>query len=245
MPKTIQLMVTCLVDSLFPEVGEAVVETLARAGVRALFPPEQTCCGQPAFNAGFRDEARRMARHTIEVFEKTEGAVVIPSGSCAAMLKHGYLELFDGDLVWLPRARALSERTYEFSQYLVDELGAADFGAVYEGRIAYHPSCHLLRGLGVERQPMALLESVQGAQVERLPAECCGFGGVFSIDQPEISAEMLSRKLGHVAASEADAVVACDVSCLMQMEGGLRKLGSEVGCSHLAQVLAGKELGLR
>jgi L-lactate dehydrogenase complex protein LldE len=245
MDETIQLFVTCLIDSLFPDVGDATVEVLNRAGVRVAFPEDQTCCGQPAFNAGYRREAARMARHTLAVFASTVGPVVVPSGSCAAMIRHGYLELFADDPVWFPRAQALADRTYELSEYLVDRLGVNDLGVARQGSLAYHPSCHLLRGLGVARQPLALLASVEGTHVTQLAAECCGFGGVFAVLHPEISGEMLGRKLAAVEASGVDTVVGCDVSCLMYIEGGLRRAGSTVRCAHLAQVLAGREGGLR
>jgi L-lactate dehydrogenase complex protein LldE len=222
-----------------------VVEVLGHLGVEIRFPDGQTCCGQPAYNAGFWEEARDMARHTIEVLEAKEGLVVIPSGSCAAMVRHGYPELFSADPVWLPRALALANRTFEFSQFLVDALQVTDVEAVFTGRLAYHPSCHLLRGLGVDRQPLALLGAVRGASIVRLEPECCGFGGVFAIDEADISAAMLARRLGLIQASGARAVVGCDVSCLMQIEGGLRRRGSPVRCAHLAQVLSGQEPGLR
>jgi len=244
-PPSIQLLVTCLIDGLFPEVGESVVELLTRAGVGVAFPPAQTCCGQPAFNAGYWAEARRMARHTIEVFEASPDPVVIPSGSCAHMVRHGYLDLFADDPDWLTRARRLAERTSELSEYLVGQLGRTGFGAVSSSRVAYHPSCHLLRGLGVDRQPLALLEQVRGLDVQPLEPECCGFGGVFSIDEADLSAEMLTRKLAAIEAANVSAVVGCDVSCLMQIEGGLRKRGSQVRCLHLAQLLVGREPGLR
>ena len=241
----VQLFVTCLLDSLFPETAEAVVEVLTRAGAKVAFPAGQTCCGQPAFNAGYRDEARQMARYTIRVLERADGPIVIPSGSCAAMIRHGYLELFHDDPGWLARAQSLAGRTYEFSEFLVDRLGQVELGATWPGPLAYHPSCHLQRTLGVDRQPISLLGAVDGADVHRLPDECCGFGGVFSIDQPEISTEMLKRKLRSIEATRARTVTGCDVSCLMHIEGGLRHAGSPVRCAHLAQVLAGREPGLR
>jgi L-lactate dehydrogenase complex protein LldE len=245
MAETVQLLVTCLVDSLFPEVGEGVVQVLTRAGVQVAFPPGQTCCGQPAFNAGFRDQARRMARHTLVVLSETSGPVVVPSGSCAAMIRHGYPELFKAAPLELSRAHALAARTYEFSQFLVDQLGVVDLGASFTGRLAYHPSCHLQRSLGVDRQPRTLLGAVEGAEVVELASDCCGFGGLFTLEQEPISAQMLKRKLAQVVDLGAEVVVACDVSCLMHIEGGLRKMGSGVRCSHLAQVLAGQARGLR
>ncbi|MBW8009847.1 MAG: (Fe-S)-binding protein [Chloroflexi bacterium] len=245
MTQQTQLFVTCLVDSLFPEVGVAVVEVLTRAGESVRFPRAQTCCGQPAFNSGYQQEARRMAQHTLEVFGATDGPIVLPSGSCAAMLVHGYIELFKEDPFWLPRAKALAARTYEFSQYLVDELNYVETSAFFHGSLAFHPSCHLLRDLGVEKQPISLLEQVRGVQIKPLEAECCGFGGAFSIDHEVVSSEMLSRRLSQVGESESQVVVSCDVSCLLHIEGGLRKRGSKVRCAHLAQILAGKSAGLK
>jgi L-lactate dehydrogenase complex protein LldE len=241
----VQLFVTCLIDSLFPEVGEAVVEVLARAGIAARFPPDQTCCGQPPFNAGFHAPARRLAKHTLRSLEGTEEAVVVPSGSCAAMIRHGYPELFAADPVWEPRARALADRTFELSQYLVDQAGYRPPLQAPAGRVVYHPSCHLQRGLGVDRQPRALLEAAAGGPVDGLEPECCGFGGLFSIELEEVSAAMMGRKLAEIEAVGPTAVVGCDVSCLMHLEGGLRRRGSAARCSHLAQVLCGREVGLR
>jgi L-lactate dehydrogenase complex protein LldE len=242
--RKVQLFATCLIDSLFPEAGEAVVQVLEEAGAVVEFPEDQTCCGQPAYNAGFQDEARRMALHTLDVLEKTSGAVVIPSGSCAGMVKHGYLELFADDPRNLARARLLAERTYELSEFLAGPLAAGGFPSARSIQVAYHPSCHTLRQLGVDRQPKALLEKA-GCEVLPLAAECCGFGGLFSVDQADISAEMMDRKLQAIAESGASVVTACDVSCLMHIEGGLRRAGSPVRCAYIAQVLAGQEPGLR
>lgn len=241
----VQLFATCLIDSLFPAVGESVVAVLPACGVQVAFPEAQTCCGQPAFNAGEWDSARRMARHTLEVLEAAPGPVVIPSGSCAHMVCHGYLQLFADDPEWRTRADRLARRTYEFSQFLVDVLGVRAWGGVPGGSLAYHPSCHLLRGLGVDSQPMQLLASIPGMQVTALEPECCGFGGVFSVDQPELSSEMLARKLRAIETSHGQRVVGCDVSCLMHIEGGLRKHGSATRCAHLAQIMAGDPGGLR
>ena len=240
----VQLFATCLVDSLFPEVGEAVVEVLTRAGVEVWFPKRQTCCGQPALNAGMRAEARTLALHTLEALE-AEDVVVVPSGSCSEMIRHRYPELLADEPGQLKRARRLADRTYEFSEFLVDQLLVADFGAALPLVIGYHPSCHLLRGLGVDRQPLRLLKGIAGASIERLSPECCGFGGMFSIEMPEISAEMLERTLDRIRSSGVELVAGCDVSCLMQIEGGLRRAGSPVRCAHLAQLLAGREAGLK
>jgi L-lactate dehydrogenase complex protein LldE len=240
----VQLFVTCLIDSLFPQAGEAVVHVLSRAGAQVEFPAGQTCCGQPAYNAGFTLQARQMARQTIRIFEKTQGPIVVPSGSCAVMIRQGYPELFHDDPTWLRKAQALASRTYEFSAFLVDELGVVDTGAAYHGKMAYHPSCHLFRDLQIDRQPLALLDAVEGAQIHRLRSECCGFGGLFAIDQEDISVQILHRKLAEIEAANVDIVVGCDVSCLMHMEGGLRRKGSLVRCAHLAQILANGEAAL-
>ena len=243
MPETVQLFVTCLIDSFFPHIGEAMVHVLNRAGMEVEFPSAQTCCGQPAFNAGLRREARPMAKHTIRVFEKTTGAVIIPSGSCAAMVRQGYLELFKDDPKWLPRAESLAVRTYEFSEYLVDVRGLTDLGACWPGRLTYHPSCHLLRGLGVDRQPRALLASVNYAEIVELPdrEDCCGFGGVFSVEHPELSAEFLKRKIANLEKTEAPTLVVADTGCLMHIQGGLRRQGKGQRVMHIAEILARQE----
>jgi L-lactate dehydrogenase complex protein LldE len=232
-------MITCLVDTLYPETGEAVLRVLRRAGVVVEFPAGQTCCGQPAFNAGLRQQARAMAMHTIEVFEASMDPVVTPSGSCAAMIRHGYLELFADDPAWLLRAESLARRTYELSEFLVDRLGITDCGARWAGKLAYHRSCHLLRELGVDRQPLALLKAVGQASLVELPGsdECCGFGGVFSVEQPEISSAMLQRKLANLEASGAEWVVACDAGCITNINGGLRRAGKPARAVHLAEIL--------
>jgi len=157
------------------------------------------------------------------------------------MVRHGYLELFADDRAWLRRAQALAERTYEFSEYLVDVIGVTDLGARFNGRLTYHASCHLLRDLGVRRPPAALLSAVQGAELRELPAgeECCGFGGVFSVEHPELSDAMLLRKITHLEESGADTLVACDAGCLTHINGGLRRMGKAPCGVHIAQVLDG------
>ena len=241
MPKseTVQLFVTCLIDSFFPEVGESIVHVLNRAGVRVEFPPTQTCCGQPAFNAGQRSQARPLAEHTIQVFEKTVGAIIIPSGSCAAMLRSGYLEIFKNDPLWLQRAQRLADRVHEFTEYLVDVRGTPDLGSRWPGKLTYHPSCHLLRRLGVDRQPRLLLSCVKEAEIIELPerTDCCGFGGVFSLEHPELSAEFLKRKIANLEKTASPTLVVCDVGCLMHIQGGLKRQRKDQQVVHIAQVL--------
>jgi L-lactate dehydrogenase complex protein LldE len=166
--------------------------------------------------------------------------VVTPSGSCAHMLRHNYPELFAEDPAWLERARALAARTYEFSEYLVDVLGVTDVGAHWDGTLTYHPSCHLSRGLNIDRQPRALLEHVRGAQVVELPEaeSCCGFGGVFSVVHPELSAEFLKRKISNLEASGSPTLVVAETGCIMHIAGGLHRQGQGQQVLHLAEVLA-------
>lgn len=239
MPKTVQLFATCLIDTLQPQIGEAILQVLEHAGLNVAFPGAQTCCGQPAFNAGLRSEARKMAQHTIQTFEFVNGPIIIPSGSCTAMIRHGYLELFADDPLWLPRAQSLADKSFEFCEFLVDQMGITDIGAQWSGKIAYHPSCHLLRGLGVDRQPRTLLENIQGAEIVELPhaEECCGFGGVFSVEYPTISTAMLERKIEHIEESQAATIVAADTGCLLHINGGLNRKKMPRRVMHIAEVL--------
>jgi len=236
---TVQLFVTCLVDSFYPKTGEAIVNILRRLNINVEFAPDQTCCGQPNFNAGLRKEARPMVEHTIKVFEKTKGDIVIPSGSCAHMIKHGYAELFAEDPAWLPRAQALASRVYEFTEYLVDKLGVTDLGAQWNGILTYHPSCHTLRAMNIDRQPRALLANVQGATIVELPKaeDCCGFGGIFSMEHPELSAEWLKRKIGNLEKTESPTLVVTESGCLMHIAGGLHRQKKQQRVVHIAEVL--------
>jgi L-lactate dehydrogenase complex protein LldE len=238
-PETVQLFVTCLIDSFFPNVGEAIVHVLNRAGVRVEFPAAQTCCGQPAFNAGLRSQARPLAEHTIRVFEKTVGDIITPSGSCAAMIRGGYLELFKDDPHWLSRAQTLADRVHEFTEYLVDVRGLSDLGSRWPGKLTYHPSCHLLRSLGVDRQPRLLLSCIKEAEIIELPEreDCCGFGGVFSLEHPELSAEFLKRKIANLEITTSPTLVVCDTGCLMHIQGGLQRQRKNQQVVHIAQVL--------
>lgn len=236
---TVQLFVTCLIDTFYPQTAEAVVDIFHRLGVVVNFPQAQTCCGQPQFNAGLRPDARQMAEHMIEVFEDLPGEVISLSGSCAHMIKHNYLELFAKDPKWLSRAQALTKRTFEFTEYLVDVLGVTDVGARWDGVLTYHPSCHLTRGLGIERQPRKLLANVKGAQIVELPeaTDCCGFGGVFSVAHPELSAEFLKRKIGNLEKTGASILVVADTGCIMHIAGGLHREKKPQRVVHIAEVL--------
>ena len=234
----IQLFHTCLVNEIDPDVGMAVVHVLERVGAEVQVPLAQTCCGQPAYNAGFHDEARQVARHTLEVLSCTDGPIVVPSGSCADMLVHQYPVLFQDDPERLAMARAVASRCREFSQFLT-QIAPAGVGGRLSAAIAYHPSCHLMRGLGVVLEPKAQIAAVDGAQQVAFKdqEECCGFGGLFSVKNAEISNRMLERKVAAIEASGADRVVSCDLGCLMQIGGGLHRAGSKVRVQHLAQFI--------
>lgn len=236
---TVQLFITCLIDSFYPQTGEAVVDIFQRLGIGVEFAPDQTCCGQPNFNAGLRAEARPIAEHTIRVYEKTSEDIVTPSGSCAHMFKHGYPELFQDDAIWLPRAQALAGRIYEFTEYLVDKLGVTDLGARWDGILTYHPSCHGLRAMNIDRQPRALLANVRDAQIVELPHadECCGFGGVMSMEHPELSAEWLKRKISNLESTQSPTLVITDAGCLMHIAGGLHRQKKDQRVLHIAEIL--------
>jgi L-lactate dehydrogenase complex protein LldE len=231
-------MITCLGDALFPDVGVATVHLLRRLGVKVDFPGAQTCCGQPHFNSGYQDYARALARHTIQAFANGQ-RVVTPSGSCAAMVKLEYPELFHTDLVWHGRAEDLAHRTHELSDFLVNVLGMEDVGARFAAKATYHMACHL-RGLGLTTEPERLLRQVRG--LEYIPLEradeCCGFGGSFAVRYPGISGAMVQDKAAWIEKTGADTVVATDAGCLMNIAGCLRRRGSKVQPLHLAEVLA-------
>lgn len=235
-----QLFVTCLVDGFAPRVGVAVVRLLEDAGFTVEFPFDQTCCGQPAHNAGYRDQAVRMASHTVEVLDATEGPVVVPSGSCADMLVHHAPKLLAGT-AQAEAARRVAGRVSELTGFLVDhEISPASADGT--GPVAFHRSCHGLRGLGLEGTGETLLDA---AGVERCEldgaSECCGFGGLFSIELPEVSTAMLETKIAQIEASGARTVVGGDISCLMHIAGGLHRKGSDIRTAHIAEILVGED----
>ncbi len=232
------LFATCLVDQFYPQVGESVVKVLRRLGVEVDFPAGQTCCGQPAFNAGFASQARPLALRFLDLFANSE-YVVVPSGSCASMLKVFLPELFHDSPDLAERARALAERIHEFSQFLVNVLGVTDVGARYYGKVTYHASCHLLRELGAASESQKLIQAVHGVKYVELEGatDCCGFGGVFSVKYPEISGAILESKLRNIEATGADVVVA-DFGCLMHIGGAMSRRGMKAQPMHLAQLLA-------
>ncbi len=232
------LMITCLGDALYPRVGVAAVQVLRDLGVAVDFPAGQTCCGQPAYNSGFRDSARSTARAFLRAFSGSESVVSI-SGSCAAMVRDGFPDLFAGEPEEA-EAKALAARTYEFSEFLVDVLGVEELPVARRGTATLHHSCHTRRLLGVVEQPERLLGMIDGLEYVPLPGaeQCCGFGGTFAVKMPHISAAMVDEKVDHILETGADLVVGLDASCLMNIEGRLRRRGSRLEVRHLAEVLA-------
>jgi L-lactate dehydrogenase complex protein LldE len=231
-------MITCLGDAFFPDVGVATVTLLRRLGVTVDFPASQTCCGQPHFNSGYHDEARTLARHTIQAFANSP-LVVTPSGSCAAMVKLEYPELFHEDPAWHARAIEFANRTHELSDFLVNVMKIDDVGARFEGSVTYHMACHL-RGLGLVTEPIRLIQKVRGLQYVPLERydECCGFGGSFAVRFPGISGAMVNDKTTFIEKIAVDAVVATDAGCLMNIGGCLNRKGAKVRILHLAELLA-------
>ena len=238
-PRRVALFVTCLVDLFFPRAGVAAVKVLRRLGVEPEFPEAQTCCGQPAFNSGYRREARALAEHFLDVFEPFD-ALVAPSGSCASMVHEHYPALFAGEPALAERFRALAGRTYELSQFVTEVLRAESTGARFERAVTYHDSCHGLRSLGVRDGPRRLIRAVEGIDFRELPDSetCCGFGGTFSVKYPAISKAMAEDKIERIESTGAGFVVATDASCLMHLGGALERRGSRVRPLHLAELLA-------
>jgi L-lactate dehydrogenase complex protein LldE len=237
----IALFVTCLVDTLYPDVGWATVRLLERLGHEVVFPQRQTCCGQMHVNTGYHRKALPLVRHHVETFEPYD-VVVAPSGSCVGSVRHQHAMVArrGGDEQLAERAEAVAGRTYELSELLVDVLGVDDVGAVYPHRVTYHPTCHSLRLLRVQDKPLRLLRNVRGLDLVQLPdaEQCCGFGGTFALKNAETSTAMLADKMRHVQSTGAEACTAGDSSCLMHIGGGLARLRSGTRTVHLAEILA-------
>lgn len=233
----VSLFITCISDAIYPQIGEAMVRLLAKYGVKVDFPTGQTCCGQPAFNSGYWEEARESAKTILAAFSDSD-FVISPSGSCTEMLHH-YPELFADDPVMREQAQALIHKSYEFSQFLVQVLGVKDVGAVFPHKVTYHPSCHGSRLLGVKDEPIELMRNVRGLELVPLPfaEDCCGFGGTFAVKMPDISGAMVTEKADHVLETEAEVLVGIDMACLMNIGGHLRYRGKPIRVMHLAELL--------
>ncbi len=229
---------------MFPETGEAMIKVFDKLGIPYDYPAGQTCCGQPAFNSGYTRDAAAAAKHFIDLFEDAE-VIVCPSGSCVHMVRHHYPELFAENPALHSRALAIGAKTFEFTQYLVDELAIVDVGGEFTGTVTYHDSCHLSRGLGIALQPRTLLKNVRGLQLIEMKDSdtCCGFGGTFSVNYPGISTAMTDEKIDNILLTKAGAVTGCDISCLMNIRGRLSRRGETVQVLHIAEILAGTEGG--
>ena len=237
----IALFVTCLADTLFPDVGKSTTVLLERLGHRVEFPEAQTCCGQMHVNTGYPREAIPLVRNHVAAFEDYD-AIVVPSGSCTAAIRHQHADVarLAGDLALAAAAEAVAARTWELSEFLVDVLGMTDVGAYFPHRVTYHPTCHSLRLLRVGQRPLQLLRAVEGIDLVELPGaeQCCGFGGTFALKNPAVSSAMLADKIAAVRRTGAAYAAAGDASCLLHIGGGLSRLTTGIGTRHLAEILA-------
>ncbi len=244
----IAIFITCVGDTLFPESGRATVAILRRLGHTVVFPEGQTCCGQMHANSGYADEAMPLIQRFVKTFDDDAfDAVVAPSGSCVAMVRHHYARLAaeSGDARLEDAVAALTPRVFELSEFLVGQLGVEDVGAYYPHRVAYHPSCHASRTLRVGDAPLRLLRNVRGIDLQELPEEdlCCGFGGTFAVKNADVSAAMMTDKIETILHTGAEVCTALDSSCLMHIGGGLQRQRSGVRTAHLAEILASTEGG--
>ncbi|MGR3199151.1 MAG: (Fe-S)-binding protein, partial [Paracoccus sp. (in: a-proteobacteria)] len=232
------LFVTCLVDAIRPSIGFSAVALLEEAGCRVEVPQAQTCCGQPALNSGDEHDAAALARQTIAAFEGFDH-VVVPSGSCAGTMVHGYPELLANDPAWAPRARAMAARTHEITSFLVDVMGFRPKGRRLAATATYHDSCAGLREMGIAAQPRALLAEVEGLEMRGLEGNdvCCGFGGTFCVKYSDISNAIVTEKAKEIESTGADILLAGDLGCLMNMAGKLHRQGARTRCFHTIEVL--------
>lgn len=242
------LFVTCVTDTLFPEAGRATVEVLERLGHTVVFDPEQTCCGQMHANSGYEPEAIRLMTRFLRVFEDTSlDAIVSPSGSCVAMVRHQYPRLAQvaGDPGLAGAVASAAGRVFELSEFLVKKLGVEDVGASYPHRVTYHSSCHSLRLLQVGDAPLRLLRNVRDLELVELASadSCCGFGGTFAIKNADTSAAMLADKLRAIEDTGVEVCTSLDSSCLLHIGGGLERQRAGVATVHLAEILASREAG--
>ncbi len=240
MPKA-QLFITCLGDQFYTGTLQNMTRILERLGVELIFPARQTCCGQPLYNNGFEEKTRAVARNLLHVFSQNEAPIIGPSGSCVSMIKHHYLDLFPPGAPEHDLAQSISDRIYEFTEFIVDVLHVTDIGAEYPHKVTYHASCHYLREMGLKQEAKALLAGVRGLELAPLKEEetCCGFGGAFSVTYPAVSRAMMEKKVKDIIATGADTVIACEPGCLMNIAGGLSRAGSNIRAMHIIDLLAG------
>ncbi len=235
----VQFFSSCLVDTFYPETGEAAIKLLRHFGCEVVYPKGQTCCGKPADSGGYAKEARIAAKHFIKVFPGHD-PIVVPSGSCASMVKNHYPSLFEHDHRMKEKTVEVGERIFELSQFLVHVLKAHEKGFVGSGVITYHASCQLTRELNVREEPLLLIQSMKGAEFRPMPYadRCCGFGGIFMMKLPEVSMAMADEKLDTILSTGADTVTGCDHGCLMNIQDAVKRRGSDIQVKHLAVILA-------
>ncbi len=235
----VTIFISCLVDTFFPNVGESMVRVLRNLGLEVDFLEDQTCCGQPAFNSGYQDEAKELAARFLDIFDQVN-YIVCPSGSCVTMVKVFYKELLKYDQHMMTQLKRVISKTYEFSEFIVNVLGVTDVGASYDGIVTYHDSCHLLRELGINKEPRELIKSVRGIEFREMELHdaCCGFGGAFSIKFSDVSVSMLNEKIDCILNSGANTVVANDMGCLMNIGGVISKRNLSIRVLHIAELLA-------
>ncbi|WP_407271206.1 (Fe-S)-binding protein [Radiobacillus sp. PE A8.2] len=233
----VSLFITCLGDVFYVNAGKATVELLERFGCEVDFPETQTCCGQPAYNSGYRENTKAAAKNMINTFAHSE-YVVCPSGSCAYMF-HEYQSMFQDDPSWREKARLLKEKTYELTQFIIDVLKIEDTGSEFYGKATYHTSCHMTRLLGVREAPLKLLSKVKGLEMIDLPEResCCGFGGTFSVKMPSISEQMVDEKVHHIEGTEAEYLIGADGGCLMNIGGRINRQKKPIKVMHIAEIL--------
>lgn len=232
------LFITCICDSFYPEVGKSIVRILEKNNVEVDFPAGQVCCGQPAFNTGYWEDAKKVAKSVLDNFINSE-YVVVPSGSCVAFIKEFYPLIFENDPYYSKVSKELGEKAFEFSEFMVDILKVTDVGACFPHKVTYHGSCHATRLLGVTGKVIKLLNNIKDVELIKLPygETCCGFGGTFSVKSPEISEAIVDEKVTHIMETGASIVTGTDMGCLMNIEGRLRKQGSSIRALHIAQLL--------
>ncbi|MCP4666380.1 MAG: (Fe-S)-binding protein [Deltaproteobacteria bacterium] len=235
----VHLFIPCLVDQFHPQVGKSVIQVLKRIGISVRYPQDQICCGQPFFKSGYWGKTYALARNTIRAFQDAK-TVIAPSGSCVKMIRHDYLELFRDNAPWLERAKELSSKIYELSEFLIHIARVDDLGASYQGKVTYHDSCQVLRGLGISSEPRRLLRNVKGLELVEMEKSdrCCGFGGLFSFKFPHIARELVKEKAANILSSGAEAVTGCEISCLMNIEAYLKPRNIPIRILHLAEILA-------
>jgi L-lactate dehydrogenase complex protein LldE len=235
----VSFLVTCLTDNVFPSVGIKSVQLLEKLGCTVIFNPRQTCCGQPLVNSGYREKAKKSMHVLMDALLSDDCEyIVAPSGSCVLQVKEFPL-IFQGDGIWESRAKLLADRTYEITDFIVNVLKVTDIGAVLKGRAAYHPSCHMSRMLGVREPPYQLLKNVKGLELISFEGQdkCCGFGGTFSVTMADLSGAMVTEKVRNIAAAGVDYLIGADCSCLMNIEGRIRREKLDIGVLHVVEAL--------